>query len=516
MKNISNDFVTIEYNNSQKEIAEYCIDIFNGEPELYKGLLNGKTFIRSDELPIICLIDNDEGTKEFNKAYINQAIMKMNGVSDKWYPFDDKTNSDIYDYIMKYIYGKPNSSWIKSIGMHLAYDYFKRTKDFEYLNNYLYGDGITDDDIMDMCVFYVTDCYDELLREKIHKDVQLLSKDESITKNFNGIMSILMDVANNILMDVANNISSRINNKNISPEELYKKVRKNPIPQIDDKQFEVLVRGALTYIDPTNELLDEYLKCRRENKIEEKKVVNGNEVSYFHKNKKNYGIKLYKYGDLTDVINLVHEFGHLHYMNKNNQDKNTLFDEYPSIYFELKTAEYLSTVGYSEENIYYTTLFRSYSNTYNITYLVPIIVSANINMGKEKEDYDLGPIKRMVDMYDERIDTSYLETICTKEEIEELTAQLEAQAMQIKWLMLKQETNLSEILQYIVGTYLAEDAINNIEHEDVLEILDTITQGEHSLNDVLKIQGLIPSSNQEDKPKQKEKIDDKDNKETSE
>lgn len=504
MNSISNDFVTIEYKESQKEIAEYVLELFNKEPELYKGLLNGKTIIHSEELPTINHINKDEETKESNKRSINKAIMIMNGASDKIYPFDDKSTTDIYDSIIDFIHSNPDENRIKEIGITLAYDYFKKTKDFECLEEYLYGDGISDDDIMELCVFNIADYYDDLLREKIHKDVLSLSKDESITKNFNGIMTILMSVANNM--------NSKFNNKNISPKELYKKLKKNPISQIDDKQFEVLVREILKYIDPTEELLEEYIKCRSENKIEEKKTLNWNEASCFYKDKEDYGIKLYKKGNLTDVITLIHEFGHLHYINKANNEPHTIFDEYPSIYYELKAVEYLTTVGYSEEDINFATLFRYSDNLSNLTHLLPIIQSVHINIGKEKEEYDLNPIKKILNIYDKKINISYFETVCTKEEIEELKAQLEEKSMCMKLSMLQPETDLVSTLKYIVGTFFAEDAINNLEHEEVLKILDTVTQGEYSLYDVLKIQGLIPSSNnQQDKPYQKEKIDDIDN-----
>lgn len=96
MNSISNDFVTIEYKNYQEKCAKYCLETFNREPELYKALLNGKTSIHSDELPIINLLDKKEETEKNNKKYINMAIMKMNGVTDKYYPFDNVSTKNIY------------------------------------------------------------------------------------------------------------------------------------------------------------------------------------------------------------------------------------------------------------------------------------------------------------------------------------------------------------------------------------------------------------------------------------
>lgn len=503
MNSISNDFVTIEYDDFQKEKAEYYLELFNKEPEFYKGLLNGKAFIHNEELSIALYFPREyyEDMDKDNKELLNKAIMKMNGVSNKLYPFDDKTNTDIYECIMDFIYSNPGENRNEEIGRTLAYDYFKKTKDFDCLKDYLYGNGISDEDIMEMCVFYVAEYYDDLLREKVHKDVLTLSNDESITKNFDAIMSILIDVANDINF-----------NKKISPEELYKKLKDNPIPQIDDKQFEVLVREALKYIDPTEELLDEYLKCRSENRIEEKIASNWEDMSCFHKDEEEYGITISKQGNIEDVITLIHEFAHLHYIIKANNNPHTIFDEYPSIYYELKAAEYLTTVGYSEEDVHFATLFRSINNMYNITFLVPFIQCIHINIGKEKEDYNLGPIKKFLSIYDSSANMSHLEAICTKEEIEVLKAQLEQQSMNIKWNMLKPKTDLVGTLKYVVGTFLAEDAIDNLKHEEALKILDTITQGEYSLYDVLIMQGLVPSPNeQQEKPQQKEKKDDIDN-----
>ena len=502
MNSISNDFVTIEYDDFQKEKAEYYIKLFNEEPEFYKGLLNGKTSINSGELSRVtyfCIEEDNEDIKTINKELLNKGIMGMNGVTDKMYPFEDRNNTTIYDCIMDYIYGNPSVMRIDEIVTSLIYDYFKKTKDFEYIKNYLYGDGITNEDIMEICAYNIMEHYDELLREKVHKDVSTLSTDESITKNFNAIMSILVNVAGLI--------NSKYNYKKLSQEEIYRKLQNNPIPKLDNKKFEVLVKEVLEYIDPTNELLDEYLKCRSENRIEEEMVVAGNESSYFWKNEDGYGIKLYKRGNITDVIVLCHELGHLHYVNKNEKAGNSLFDEYPSIYYELKAAEYLSTI-YSEEDVHFATLFRAADNMTNLTFLVPVIHSVHINMDKTKEDYDLEPIKKILSLYDQQMDISPLQNILSQEQIEQLKQQQEAQIMRMKWLMLKQETKLVSTLKYMVGTFLADDAINNLEHEEILKMLDTITSEEYSLYDVLIMQGLLPAPNKQEKPKAKAKTDD--------
>ena len=137
MNSISNDFVTIEYKNYQEKCAKYCLETFNREPELYKALLNGKTSIHSDELPIINPIDTEEEIKELNRRSINSSIMKMNGVTDKYYPFDNVSTKNIYNYMIEFIFLNPSETWLEVIGASLAYDYYKMTKDFSYIKKHL-------------------------------------------------------------------------------------------------------------------------------------------------------------------------------------------------------------------------------------------------------------------------------------------------------------------------------------------------------------------------------------------
>lgn len=499
MNSISNDFVTIEFEKNQEE-AEHLLKLFNSEPELYKGLLNGKTSICSEDFFIF--EEDDEETKELNKSNTIRSIMRMNGVADKEYPFNDSSNFCIYDSIMEYIYGNPSEVMVKEIGITLAYDYFKKTKDFEYLKNYLYEDGITDDDIMEMCIFNIMNYYNDLLREKVHKDVLSLSDDKFITEDFPGMMNILKYT----YKDIMTNIMSRFNVSNIS-EEQVNMLRNNIIPKINEKQFEDLVSGALKYIDPTNKLLDEYLKLRDENKIEP--ALTPEEMCFFYNNN-DYGIKLYRYGNIEDVISLVHELGHMHYrINNNKKYLNGLFDEYPSIYYELKASEYLTTVGYSKEDVDNATLFRLNNNMMGITYLMPIMLSVHLNIDKDVEDYDLSAFNNMIDTFENGFNISFLKQVCSEEEIKQIEEKMDEQLMTMKWNILKPTTDLSYRLKYIVGTFLSKDAINNLEHEDVLKLLDDITSNEYSLNDVLKMQGIISSyeeSTKQNQDKQKIKI----------
>lgn len=494
MSSISNSFVTIEFENDQRKEAEYLLKLFNSEPEFYKGLLNGKTSICSEDF--IVYKDDDEEHRELNKFNVNRKIMRMNGVSDKVYPFDDRTNFSIYNSIMEYVYGNPSEVLVREIGITLAYDYFKKTKDFEYLKNYLYEDGITDDDIMEICIFNIMNYYKDLLREKVHTDVLTLSNNKFVTDDFPGLMHVL----NCVTTDVMTNIKSRFNPSNMSKEQVDM-LRNSTIPKIDENQFENLVVGALKYIDPTNKLLDEYIKCRDENRIEP--TFTPEETSFFYVNNNNYGIKLYKYGNIEDVISLAHELGHMHYRINNNHRGNELFDEYPSIYYELKTAEFLKTVGYSEDDVNNAMVFRLNNNISNLASLIPIMQSVHTNIDKDVEDYDLSAFNNMIDKFERGLNISFLRQVCTEDEIE----QLEEQLMTLKCSIIKSTTNLLYRLKYVVGTFFSKDAINNLKHEDALKILEDITSNEYSLSDAFRIQGIIPNDGELEKQVQdKQKV----------
>ncbi len=488
MCKISNDFVAIEYNdNYQKLIAKYCMQLFNSEPEFYKALLNGKTIINSDEISTVNVLDDSELTKKANKTIINIAIMKMNGVSDKLYPFNDCSNRVIYNDIIEFMRTEVESFQ----GIELAYDYYKMTKDFKYLGKYLYGDGINREDIVEMCVYKIENAYDDLLREKIQNDILVLKSEDFIINDFKGIMSILSRI-NDSIDKKSKKIVEKVSNKDI-----YEKMKLSEIPKISYKQCDWLVRGALTYIDPTGKLLDEYLDCLREDRIYEEDANDNCLSSYYFRHGDDYGIKLYRCNNLVDVITLVHEFAHLHY-SKSKRRGNELFTEYPSIYYEKQAAEYLKKVGYSDSDIEYTTLFRDNANTLELLYIVPSMYSANKNMDKDKKDYDLSLIKKI-------LDSTKMETIenIDKEEQEYYKQQA---LTTIKMNLLMPITNADRLLIYMVGTFFAEYAMDNLKHEDVLSILDSITTKNYNLHDVLKMHGIVPETmGLDDKPKQKVK-----------
>lgn len=492
MNSISNDFVTIEYKNYQEKCAKYCLETFNREPELYKALLNGKTSIHSDELPIINLLDKKEETEKNNKKYINMAIMKMNGVTDKYYPFDNVSTKNIYNYMIEFIFLNPSDTWLEVIGASLAYDYYKMTKDFSYIKKHLYGDGLNKEDIGKMCSYKIMNCYDDLLREKISDDIETLTEEDFIMDDFNGIMAILCKVGDNLKSE-ANEMDKMIN----TPE-LYEKLKSYQMPRIDYKEREKLVRGALAYIDPTYKLLEEYLELEKEDRIYEEDATENSRSSYFYRYGDDYGIKLYTQNNLEDVITLVHELSHFHY-SKINKNSNKLFNEYNSIYYEKKAAEYLKKEGYSDDDIEYASFFRKNSNLFELLYIIPSLYTAKNNIGKEQKDYDISIIKKMLN----QANTEVSEDHTNKEEIE---GYLQSGLANIKMNLLKPIDNGSKLLIYEIGTYFAEYAMNNLKHEEALTILDRIATNYYDLYDVLKMHGIVPETiGLDDKPKQKVK-----------
>lgn len=497
MKKISNEFVTIEYDDKEEELAKYCMEIFNMDKAFYKGLLNGIKVIKAKNLPKI-----DPDHADGYEKNLNKTILKMNGIEDIEYPLYCIDYGYLYYYIVQLLLkGAPCEDFKKDYSM-LACTYFQDTKDFSYLKKLIYDKTADMDDLREICKYFVDNHYEELVREKIKTDIQILEESKLIT---NGVPDIL-----EIVKNVMDSVEKHSN-------ELYTSYKNSnntiTIPKITDQEFEKLVKEALVYIDPTNNLLEEYLKCKEEGKI---KIIENdpNGKSCFRYTKDDYEIKFYKKGDLEDVIGFVHEFSHLHYitLDLDNTNNNRLFDEYFSIYYELKTAEFLEKKGYSKEIITFTKNFRTQNNLLSIPYLQSIFCTSYINMGKNIEDYDLSNVKSIANAFENINEEDILKGI-PEVSIEQLKSTIEMMKQQMKMNMLQPANDLIVVLKYTIGTFLAEHSINNLKHEDVLEILEDIRLNKRNLSEVLKMHGINPKTSniekQEENNKTKEKIDDK-------
>ena len=519
MNKIFNEFVTIEYDNEkEEELAKYCMEILNMEEAFYKGLLNGIKVLKAKDLPkidpdyaILCESDEDREIYEqyYREIYVsdlNKTIMKMNGIDDEEYQFYCIDYDYIYNYyILQILLEGYQISDFKQDYFELAYTYFKETNDFSYLTKIMYDKTANMNDLIEMCKYYIDNHYEELLIEKIKLDIETLEQSKLITNDALDIIEIVEDVTKNI---------------EAFSKELYTDYKNSnntiTIPEITDQEFEKLVKEALVYIDPTNNLLEEYLKCKDEGRIQiiENQPYDG---SAFYYSKNDYEIRLYKKGNLEDVISFVHEFSHLHYMTLDHDKTNNsrLFDEYFSIYYELKTAEFLEKKGYSKEIINFTKSFRAQNNSSAIPYLYTIFISYT-NMGKNIEDYDLSNAKFLANHYNNLNEEEMLKkmrqlSVGTSEE--ELKNMLKIMIMQTKMSMLKPADDLIGVLKYTIGTFFAEYSINNLKHEDVLKILQDIKLNDKSLSEVLKMHGISSkkpdTGNQAENNKIKEKIDDK-------
>lgn len=489
MNSISNDFVTIEFENEEQQmIAKYCIDIFNSDKELYIGLLNGKTIIHSDELPKLYTLDGLDATLHdpYKKYCIIQSILYSNGIDDVRYTFDKVNIERIYIDILVLAKAIEDERLINCAYYDLAYDYYNMTKDFSYLKKLIYDKSFTIDDAYKIIDYKCTNATDDIIREKIDHEVKAFSILKSLKNDLSGILRLMQKVCYNI------EYTNDIINAYMKEDKVDDMHFDEAIPKINMSQFEELVIGSLYYIDPTTKLVEEYLKCKKEGRIHLLEWNPDISSCAYYNDKDDYGIKLYMQGNLTDVITMVHEFGHLHYDRLDNINGVNLgiLAEYPSIYYELKTAEYLRNHGYTRKEVEYTKYFRTSSNITNVSSLFPTLVSVYTNMDKDKEDYDVSIIKDAFKNCDETV--RELSDRYPDLPVEEQQEWMNQMRMNYQRIMLRPADGEVHVLLYIIGTFFAEDAIDNLKHEDILRILDTIKLNKTNLYDLIKMHRMSP------------------------
>ena len=483
MNKISNDFVTIEYDSETgRKTAEYYMELFNKEPEYFKGILNGRNTIHASHIPLP--ITNDE----ISRGNIIKYILETGNAKCTLFCGYKPSMQGIYYSIMTYYYGEPCDADIKLLYHQLAYDYLEMTGDFSYLKKYYY-DNYSNLDILELCKNKVDKCYDELLIEKINdtKNAQLYPQ---IRDNMGKILEIIK---------YNNNLSSRA----LIEEKTVK------IPKIGKKKLEELVIGALVYIDPTNKLVEEYLQLKREGNVEfiygvKNKNSEYSETIDYTNNHITSHIKLYVQGNLVDARDLVHELGHYFYRKEDKTviKNNSLLSEYPSIYFEHKALEYLETVGYTEKQIAAVKKVRMIDNKKNLNDILPSLYCIQSNMYDSK--YHLEEVKEYVEDYWK---TNY------KNEIE--SASPSARKRLIKnVLFINRIKSLSRIdedesnLKYLIGTYLTRISLENLQHENVLEIQEYIQHNKVDLDKIISLVtngGNVPTISQNEIHKVKQK-----------
>ena len=332
----------------------------------------------------------------------------------------------------------------------------RMTGDFSYLKKYYYEGKITQEDLDYICGYKIENCYEELLKEKI-KDTKSRPIYPKIIDNMDDIDKAIKytDVLSDEIIE-----ESKRNNRIVS------------VPRIGKRKFEELVIGALAYIDPTNNMVEEYLKLKKAGKID---LIHGkrNISSEYTEERNSFGniincsIKVYMKGDLTDVGALVHEFGHYYYR-KYDEDvrkNNDLFGEFPSIYLEFKTFEYLGKI-YTNRQVKSTCAFRMKSNNSIIGQLLPSLYCIKQHMNTD--EYHLDEVKEYAEKF---VPKDYAKAI-------EKASPRKRKKLVDRTVFINKARTLNKLdddvesIKYIIGTYFAMNSIRNLKHEDVLRKLE--------------------------------------------
>lgn len=483
MNKISNDFITIEYDSETgRKTAEYYMELFNKEPEYFKGILNGRNTIHASHIPLP--ITNDE----ISRGNIIKYILEEENAKCTLFCGYKPSMQGIYYSIMTYSYDEITPEDIKYTYHDLAYDYLQMTGDFSYLKKYYYEGKTDTSDITALISNKLKNNYDELLIEKI-KDAKESRLYPIITNNIDKIEKIV---------NYAYNQSNSLDYKQI------------PIPEIDEKKLDELVIGTLNYIDPTNKLVEEYLELKNNNAIEKIYNEKDNSSKYTEHRDQFYNfvfgnIDLYMNGNLLDVVDLVHELGH-HFARKEDprvKRKSILFNEFPSIYFELKAIEYLSKV-YSKEDIEAIKRIRIKNNRKNSINLKPSLYALRCNINNDGE-YHIEEVRKYVEDYWKINYKKQIETTSPRRRKPIFEAALFRNSIKSLNRIDQDESRL----EYLIGTYYATYAIENLATEDVLNIIENTRYNTIDFIDLEKLLGMnkseiAPLENSIQKVKQKQ------------
>ena len=486
MNKISNNFVTIEYSSEEeRKTAEYYIYLFNKEPEFYKMILNGRTTIHNNELAELSFTTYKDAyyekfLEEKNKEIIVESILRLENTPKQI--FDEPSMSDIYHDVIFLHTTKPKKDDLLRIYYELGYYYYKQTNDFKYLKDYFYGGASLREQSEFIADYLVENMYDDLLKEKIRND-RRNTPTKYMEENFSEIMKIVEYI------------------DNISKEEYSLYDKETKIPVINDKEFKELVVGALNYIDPTNKLLEEYKKAHDEGRIIENPAEKGKASNCFTvalsdyfftgriKTSSGLGIELYKNNNLNDVRELIHEFGHFHYKLKHKN----IFSECPSIYFELKTLEFLETIGYSKQEVLAIKKSRLENNRIMALMTLPNLFCLSQNGNKNYEECESKPVIEYINhLVNNFIDDNTIEDLHFIKRVGGITR--ENKKLLSMYYSLFTKNQVTNRLAYIVGTYFSEYAVANLDHKFALKMLNKMKCNKITLDDMQNMlyTGIIP------------------------
>ena len=510
MNRISNEFVTIEYRNIFEQATANCyMKYINLDKEYYKGLLNGRKVIHAKELkPLLCILDKTDEKKTTIIPLFEKTILSLNNIKAN-YNYRP-TTSNLYDDITTIVSRGITADNENKICYELARDYYEKTRDFSYLKKFFFDMNINYDDLYSIIDYNIENHIDDLLVEKIAREKHTLEQNPEIYENLEGVANI---------SSIVGIIINKYLEKSKSAREYFGTNVLNPFKptKISDDECDRLTEEALIYIDPTNKLLEEYFDLTARSLIDknhtQSKQPKINNFTYDCKTD-TPKITLTRDGNLNDVLAFVHELGHYHYflMTKGKNFPNPLFTEYPSIYFELKTAEFLIEKGYSKYEMDIIKDNRALGNEMNNTYIFLVLSGVYDNKNRERDDFDLSRLHQEIDSIktmDCDIDISeFSEKIGLSEE-KTKTMIDKIKKEKIYKLFVKSE-NMIDTIKYLVGTYLAEYSLNKLKHEDVLATLEDIMVEKNSAYNILEKVGLNPEplgfkQIKEEKKKVKEK-----------
>ena len=495
MGSISNDFVTIEYETEEQELnAKKYIEVFNLNKVLYKGILNGKTIIHSDEL--ICLPDELINSPP-EALYYCVANNILESESINRLSFSPPKPYDIITGIFWTLLAKieevsmPETRWL-DIYSELAYYYCIKENDFKYMNRYLFDKKINFDDIYEICKSIMLNHYNELIKEEIEYEETNYIDQFNLSKDYDAISKILPQM----LKYLDNNIQEIYNSMDLL--DLDESTKSEYTYKLSNKKLEKLVIRALEYIDHSGNLLKEYETIKREDRIHDDSeniiyaIHYGNH--FYVDINGDYGISLYPTGCIRDFIDFMHEYGHLHEyrMNKESYEE-SLLSEFFSIYIELKSIEFIvNCEGYQKEIIDLVESFRTDGNLKYAAILYPLLIN-NKELSKNEDD-----ISYFDNLYPEHVKSYMLNTIFN------LTCELGTKGF---FNIYTASSSISNGIKYFLSTYLATYAVNNLTTEEVLSIIKNNDLKEKNIYEVLEMFGinLEELSSKESKVKLKSK-----------
>ena len=261
---------------------------------------------------------------------------------------------------------------------------------------------------------------------------------------------------------------------------------KGIIPRISEEDFNRLILESTEYIDPSLELTEKLLKFLRDDKLifnySNEKVIN----IFDYKSGK---IVITPEGTIEDAITFMHEFGHLWYYDIENDIDNSdsIFAEFPSIYFELKAVEFLKNRGYTEDEVNAAELFRREHDIQILPYAGMTLNEILNNIGKGEEDYD---VEQLMEFLAYNVSVNDIDQLDVPNDF--IINACNQIRPHIKYLYLTSTPQITDPIKYLLGTYLAEHSINNLDHEEVMDSMKTIKQEDCDFYSTFKILGLDP------------------------